>query len=415
VALLALWGMKTIDESNWARDIAAGKLYQVPNPSVYEDNGYRTQAVLPTETDVLIVPHYASDYLAAYGNVIDLAHPGNAKWNELTSMYAVGYRVLPTQLQDQFCHFLLDYMRQNARFLKQGEEREWLPIFDMDELMGVCHQDLVAASDKRIAAMVRQLKSLKVDTTYGRFRNSALQRNVIPQLLEHWNSVLVPRQPSPVRQTKSTISTSMMPHKKRKIMNATATRGSSNGVKRRYTIPKSGEPKEPFPLAWIREGDIVEALYRCEAGFYYRGTVLAAVASDATFHVHFDDGDVNDGLDRSCLRRWKPLRVGERIQVRKAEDKELWNDGVIIATRSNLDNSVSVDVQTAYGVVTGITTADIRRHMAFQQGDEVSVFDQEDKEWYPAKILDLGMKGNYVVQYMDGEIESGVATERIVR
>lgn len=77
---LAFWGMKTVDESNWAKDISSGKLYRLPMPpGIVDQNGrYRTRAVLPTEMDVLVAPHYASDYLAAYGNVLDLAHPALA-------------------------------------------------------------------------------------------------------------------------------------------------------------------------------------------------------------------------------------------------------------------------------------------------------------------------------------------------
>ena len=271
VVFLAFWGMKTIDESHWAKDISAGKLYQLPKPPVLvgENGRYRTRAVLPTEMDVLIVPHYSSEYLAAYGNVIDLAHPGNVQWNELTSNYAEGYRILPTQLQKEYCQFLLDYIRQVSRFLKQGEEREWLPILDTEELLGICHQDLLAASDKRLAAMVRQLNSLKTDTMHGRFRNTALQRKAIPRLLEQWRSVFVQLNPWSGRESISTNSMSMTTRKNKVAPNVTSTRVNSSissSIKRRYSIPKSGEPKEPFPLAWIREGDVVESLYRCESG-----------------------------------------------------------------------------------------------------------------------------------------------------
>lgn len=271
VLVLAFWGMKTIDESNWAKDISAGKLYQLPKPTlILDENGrYRTRAVLPTETDVLIVPHYSSDYLAGYGNVIALAHPGNAKWNKLANKYAEGYRILPTQLQKEFCHSLLNYVHQVSRFLKQGEEREWLPIQDTDELLGICHKDLIAASDKRIAAMIRQINSLKTETKHGRFRNTTLQNKVIPQLLEHWDSLLVPRHSWSEHRSKTSNSSSERSRKNQSILNITGTRvnsSSRSSIKRRYTIPKSGEPEEPFPLAWIREGDVVEALYNCDPG-----------------------------------------------------------------------------------------------------------------------------------------------------
>ena len=149
---------------------------------------------------------------------------------------------------------------------------------------------------------------------------------------------------------------------------------------------------------------------------YYRGTVSAIIASDATFHVTFDDGDINDRLDRGCLRPFEPFRLGERVQVRMSQQDNIWIDGVIVEIHSNTNNSVLVDVQTIdRTLMAGMNTANIRRHMGFQQGDEVSVLDEEDEEWYPAKILRVDSQGNYLIEYMDGEIEVGVESHRIAR
>lgn len=149
---------------------------------------------------------------------------------------------------------------------------------------------------------------------------------------------------------------------------------------------------------------------------YYRGTVSAIIASDATFHVTFDDGDVNDRLDRGCLRPFKPFRLSERVQLRTSQHDNFWIDGVVVEIHSNTNDSVLVDVQTIDGMfMAGINTANIRRHMGFQQGDEVSVLDEQDEEWYPAKILRVDSQGNYLIQYLDGEIEVGVESHRIER
>ena len=148
---------------------------------------------------------------------------------------------------------------------------------------------------------------------------------------------------------------------------------------------------------------------------YYRGIVSAVIASDGTFHVVFDDGDINDRLDRGCLRPLEPFRLGERVQVRQSEKVNLWSDGVIVGIHSLEDNSVLVDVQKDDGIMALVRTANVRRHMALQEGDEVSVLDEEDEEWYPAKILRVNADGNYVIRYMDGAIEVGVEGHRIER
>ncbi len=262
VVFIAFMGMKTIDNSNWARDITTGKSYRLPElVSMVDENGrHPTLATLPTETDVLFVPHYASDYLAGYGRVIDFAHPGNAKWNGLTRQYAQGYLILSNELQRDFCESLLNYVHQDARFLKQGEEREWLPITETQELFDICHQDMVAASDKRIAAMVRQLKSLQMATKYGRFWNTVLQRNIIPLYLKQWQSILVPQRPwSP----SMSMPTKLIQPLKRHFLQTISSTSMKN--RRKSSIPKVGQPQEPFPLAWIREGDLVEAMYDCDS------------------------------------------------------------------------------------------------------------------------------------------------------
>jgi hypothetical protein len=265
VASLAWWGMHTINESNWAKDITSGKSYRLPQlvSLVDEDGQHLTRATLPNELDVLRVPHYASRQLAGYGNVVDFAHPGNKKWNELTRGFAQGYLVLTGELQKDFCQSLIGYMRQDARFLKHGNEREWLPIEDSDELLDICHQDLVAASDKKTAAMVRELNSLKTTAKFGRFRTTAMQEDIIPRYLTaFWEPILVPQRPWSIRQGKANKPVNGVSISKRSILQAVPS--SVVDHKRRYSIPKSREPEEPFPLAWIREGDVVEAMYECE-------------------------------------------------------------------------------------------------------------------------------------------------------
>jgi hypothetical protein len=277
IALIAWGGMHTIKESNWAKDIASGKSYRPPDLEslVDEDGHHATRATLPNELDVLRVSHYASHHLAGYGRVVDFAHPGNAKWNELTRNYAQGYLMLTEELQKDFCQSLLDYIRQDARFLKHGDEREWLPIEDNDELLDICHQDLVAASNKKIAVMVRELNSLKMTTKFGRFRDTAMQRDIMPRYLTaFWEPILVPQRPWSLRQGQTTKPVNSLLISKRSTLQASRS-SSPADHKRRYSIPKSREPKEPFPLAWIREGDVVEAMDRCDSDRKYNDGWLA--------------------------------------------------------------------------------------------------------------------------------------------
>jgi len=64
--------MHTIDESNWAKDIAAGRSFKLPeiHGAIDAEGKWATHAVLPTQSDVLIAPEYAAETLAGYGRVL---------------------------------------------------------------------------------------------------------------------------------------------------------------------------------------------------------------------------------------------------------------------------------------------------------------------------------------------------------
>lgn len=273
VASLGYAAMRTIDDSNWAKDIAASRAFQLPELDVVVDTeGHHvTRAVLPTESDILIVPEYADDKLAGYGRVLDYAHPGNVMWNDLTRSYGRGYVQLSDELQHHFCRSLLAFVQQSSRFLKQGSEREFLPIEDDGELYYLCHRDLVAATDKKVFAMIRQLDSLRTVAKLGRFANTAMQATYSPQYLAYWEKILTPlRRWKPRMELSNDVSRTILTP--RLLIRSPPKSEYATTWKIGSSIPKSGAPKEPFPLAWIREGDVVEAMYRCSSNCKYHGT-----------------------------------------------------------------------------------------------------------------------------------------------
>jgi len=217
-----------IDESKWAKDIAAGRSYRLPPQSFLVDSMKHDgdPVVLPTRTDVLIAPEYAAEHLAGYGRILDYAHPGNVLWNAALRSYGSAYRTFSAELQLELCQSLLDSFQTESRFLKQGQERQFLAIEDRNELFDICHRDLIAATDKKAFDILRGLNSLKTNAAFGRFANTAMQRTHGPQHLKRWEHVLVPR-----REWK--------------------------------VILGPRESVEPFSLAWVREGDYVEALFEC--------------------------------------------------------------------------------------------------------------------------------------------------------
>lgn len=153
---------------------------------------------------------------------------------------------------------------------------------------------------------------------------------------------------------------------------------------------------------------------------YYRGTVVAIISSDASFDIEFDDGDINEALERRCLRPFRPYQVGEEVQVRQSQDndKVVWVTGIISEVYSDEeDESLSFDVTVDGVILTEIHSEELRRldSTSFRPGSRVAVYDEQEEYWYPAKVVLANSDGTYVVRDMDGGVEAKVPPHRIRR
>ena len=133
-------------------------------------------------------------------------------------------------------------------------------IEDVNELFDICHRDLVAATDKKIYEMVRQLNSLKTSASIGRFANTVMQTKVSPLHLTAWEQILVPQRAWTAQATPSK-PVRILQIRQRAVPMVIG--GSAGRRVRRSSIRNPPEPQEPFPLAWIREQDVVEAMFDC--------------------------------------------------------------------------------------------------------------------------------------------------------
>lgn len=261
VALAAFLIIRTIDESNWAKDIASGKASRLPEFPLehFTFPGYSSPATIPTELDILIAPHYASEHLAGYGRVLDLAHPGNVFWRSLVDEFSSDYMSLSESLQDEFCKSLIKYTRQWRRFLTQGEQREWIEVASAKEQLNYCHKEMVTAASPVLPRLVRALNSLRTATKIGRFSNTAMSQKTTPRYLDEWETKLISPRTVARPLNKQKKSTRLLFGSK----SALEAPKTVPRMVREYSVPRSGSPTEPFPLAWVKEGDIVEAMYQC--------------------------------------------------------------------------------------------------------------------------------------------------------
>lgn len=251
--------LHVIEQSNWAKDLRSRKSYRLPTIDIQE-NTVLPPATLPVESDVLIAPHYASDYLASYSRVLEVAHPGNRYWKDLTRQYADGYVSLSPVLQRQFCQSLVGWVEEERRFLKQNDERMWTADLTTAYLSDFCHKEIVSVSSSLKDALVRQIDSLQAEIEFGRWRDKTIQQKTMGSYLELWEQRIVP--PLPASETTKGTPRSSLTIRQR--IAATPSLAASVTYRRKYFLPPVPEPNEPYPGAWLEEGDAVEAKDQCQ-------------------------------------------------------------------------------------------------------------------------------------------------------
>jgi hypothetical protein len=258
VVLVAGLALQYTSQTNWAKDIRSGKAYRLPAIPEFLDMSY--PGTLALEDDTLIAPHFAADFLASYGRVIDVAHPGNQRWKREIQDHSVGYDQLLPALQEQLSRNMIRWINEHGRFLTLNAVREWTEVTDEGFgeafLIQQCHKELMMATNPLLEALVRQLDSLESETNFGRWRDMSIHESTIPNYLKVWKDILVP----PVQVTKAK-KVHQLRAPRHMIIESPLTIPRFVGQK---GLPTTKEKQEPFPGAWIVEGTLVEGMYECK-------------------------------------------------------------------------------------------------------------------------------------------------------
>ena len=161
---------------------------------------------------------------------------------------------------------------------------------------------------------------------------------------------------------------------------------------------------------------------------FYRGNVEAIVSSEATFVIQYADGDVDEGMERRCLRPFEPYQVGEKIEVQRKSPGE-YEAGIILAIYGteevgNYDDeedeqpSLMFDIQLEETkvVLVSVHQGALRRigAISIKKGDRIAVStDAGGEEWFPGQVVRTNPDGTYVIRYVNGNVENNVRKERI--
>lgn len=403
VVLMAFLYLQAVEQSNWAKDIRSGNAYRLPY-NLTENREGLPPATLPLESDILIAPDYASDSMASYSMLLEVAHPGNKYWKGVTREYAEGYVALPSSLKQKFCESILDWVLAERRFLIQDQERQWTASIETKDLHWFCHRELMSASYPILDALIRQLDSLKADIKFGRWDDKVIHEKIMASYLETWEHRFVPQIEKNVIKPKSQKIPYFWAGGGRLLMQSSA---SKTTFARANSLPPAPTAVEPYPGAWLKEGDVVESKYRCSHNEWYRGKIYEVVADKAIYNVVYDDGEVDESLSRYCIRPFRPYAVNEEVEV---------TDGVGSFVSGKILREYEgelYDVFTVEGVVMNKTMVQNIRRFEKEPDLEVDMAVMArfggGEQWFPGRVLEIRADETVAIEYDDGDYEPALS------
>lgn len=183
-ALIQSW---SLERSQWARNIRSRKAFRVPEtPNLSRGNMVSlSPPIVPMRVDILSSTHYSWDAMAANSRMLELGHPGNQFWKQLTREYNPNFYVSARpSLQRDFCNHLASRIGTNKRVLKQISDRSWI-VLSEEEFMGFCHSELVGEAFPLVGSLSITLKHLQNEAEFGSWRRTTMQCKTTPNFLRY--------------------------------------------------------------------------------------------------------------------------------------------------------------------------------------------------------------------------------------
>jgi hypothetical protein len=419
MALAVYHVLNRVENGQWAKNIKYGKAYV----GVHKADEPTMFGTIPFDTDVLKSDRYSSPYLASYNKMLDATHPGNQVWADVTSHHATGFSKLATQIQRDLCANLvhLTKLLEYGRMLTQNEEGNWAEM-PKKEAVRACHKDMMILDHTNDIAsrIVVHLDYMISETRHGVWRDQAIHKvHVRDFLIKLQDKVmgLPPPKASVLRKSVAGLNTNVtVANTTMKVKFLAIPPPPSPAIiepfERRLPVQEPlPEMEPPYAGAWIKEGDIVDGQYKGSYNEWYRGRVVSASCNNGAIDVVYDDGDLDPGLCRMCVRPHLPFAVDEAVAAR--DDENTFFGGRIVKVHTK---TTTYDIQTMNnGLMKNVSTAHIRRfYSTLKLGARVEAkFQGVGEEWYRAKIVAVHDDGSFDVEYDDGDKEFEVEPEHI--
>lgn len=269
---IAIWYQ--VETSQWAENIRTGVAFK----SLRSYTNTEQPGTIPYKTDVLISPRFKSSSLASYRHILEVNHPGNRYWADMIASNSLNYHNLPSAAQLAVAEMLVLDIKSvcRGRLLKHTDDSKWVVMSDEDS-RNQAHVELLKASNKALYFVLTLLDYYIAEIDVGIFRETALHKYHISDLLESLQDRLIGDLPNiQPRQLANTSSRSVALLKYLNFPHTIVTRKSRSIPS---TMPEQLKSVPPFPAAWVQERDIVDGQYRGS----FNGEIIAGI--DVVCHL----------------------------------------------------------------------------------------------------------------------------------
>ena len=168
---------------------------------------------------------------------------------------------MPPILQKELRSSLIERSdEEQRRIMSKNQFNSWAEVDDATADW-FCHKELLSESSSHINRAMTLIDYLLSETRFGYWRDTILHRKFIPLMLMHlqddilhvsrWKATKIVRAKAAKTLPWAIAPLAVIP---------TTTRAARG----HQSLPPRPHVAEPFPGAWLREGDLVEATYNGE-------------------------------------------------------------------------------------------------------------------------------------------------------
>jgi hypothetical protein len=322
VLLIAGWTKNRIDNSTWAHNIQYKRSFSLPRTLALTPD---IPATLPNKNDILILEGMQSAYFGSFTKVLELSHPGNKAWHATVSRYANGFVSLSPELQYQVClSILLEARQRHQRILLKNTDGNWAEA-PMKSYLRFCHKSIVQHSKPVTDAASQTLDFLLSEARFGFCRDTVMHSRFVPVMLTSLQDEILGVRAALLKTEKKSLANMLLSSS----WTAAPHRQISSGLpklprhtrapfalSKRQPIPIASSGGEPYPGAWIQEGETVEAIFngdfsgeRCPALAACICLTMALVLTVRSLLFH-----LRRMVSRSRhLRKFESIGLGNRV------------------------------------------------------------------------------------------------------